>query len=387
MTNHQAESLCELIESYAPDAVMAFWAGSLTQNNMAISSSDYDVVVITPQINAPVSYNRLVNPLDNRKVDLILRSPETLAFELMEARYSHKSTVPRSIAEGRVILDRTGKAPFLQQEMKNFIANGPDAMSVYAYRDNTSEITRDLHMAHIGSKEAKYLFSFQLTHDMATLYLKSKREWLASGKILGRYLEPHHEYKNALEQAYEKDRLNAFYTHTPLQNVILCDSADDIAFEHAVEEQDTWLHDQFMMRYSNQYLCEVMRQGTIAQKKMATDFMGNKLYSVTEAMNSERFGRLSNEYFFALSRIVFTMATIHEAATGVIHDMRYQSLTEHYSALEGIVRQAEKNKPEKLREFANDIAFGLNSACDQSSIRYSPTTFRCDANEIKGLIL
>jgi hypothetical protein len=385
MTDETIDSLQRLVLSKVPNATMAFWGGSLVQHN-AVAQSDYDIVVLAPHIEKPVSYNNVVNPDDRRKADIIVRDPETLAFELQDARYTGKSTVARLIADGVPVFGPTKNAMTMKRLMQKFIAHGADMLSNDVYQARYHALKKDFVFSPMLNREEKELLAFEQRHEMTSLFLRTQRQWVASGKILGRYMVDYSPMiENDLATAYKDGNLSVLFDRMQTPENLL-PNAVDIATQQAILETDKELQCQFMVRHSQDYLCKVMNNGSSVQRKIAENYLGNKLMMITQSVDRERFERPSNEYFYALARVVYTMGDLYHAQSGMEREWRYKALNEAQPDFYDAVKRAERGQPEKLQLFMLDYTEKLNPNAGAESIRSSPTTFRSEAGALKNLI-
>jgi len=389
-------SLTGLIREKVPNARMAFLGGSMGTANNPVQASDYDIVVMAPEIKAPISYNNLTNPSNGRKVDLIVRDPETLAFEILEAQDCGKGGVLKMIAEGNILFGAPKNTEVLQQEIKKIIRTGPNDISHEDYKWEYYSLRMGFFAESSYSDWGKkYLTRMVLTHDLAKFHLRTKNQWIAQGKILSRQLlmaDP--EFKKNLEEAYElqsfssHQKLNEIFDAIPAKPPEFLQNREDILLKKAFEEGHPAYREPFLISYQDNYDLNLLRDGSEQQKEMVFSYLGNKIWNVAGAVDKQRLGRPSNEYFYSLARLVKTVR--HSICV-----LNNQSPTENgcfalvkeFPEFPDLVHTAENGQPERLKDLVENIARYFNPDCDKESLRISPTTFRSDAGDLKKLVL
>lgn len=379
MNDANSQSLRPLIDSRVENAAMAFLGGSQVANHGRdrLPGSDYDVVVLSPHAKYPLSYNNLTYPGTGSKVDLIVRDPETLQFEIEEARRHAKAAVIKIIAEGQCIFDETGRAEEVQEKMRQVIAEGPAPVGQNVYTGKLAWLVDVLPQYQAFGDKPYKLAGMEAIHETAGLLLRARRQWIATGKILARQVTAFPELKEALEKTYQHKDFTALgkMLVQEKESVAFADDTKDLTFLTAEQEPDPIIRDKFLVRYSDAYLARMMH-GSSGQQRIARQFAGNKLLCVMDAVHPDRFDRPSNEYFYALTRVVFTMAGIVQAKENAPHDRRYLDLVEYFPGFHDAVVEAEKGQPALLKEMVCDFALELDPRAGGEFIRYSPSTFR-----------
>lgn len=373
----EKDPLLAICRHYAPTMHMAFMGGSRGASmgdQRAVSRSDYDIVVLAAHTRYPVSYNHVIHPVNGCAMDIIIRDPATLAFEEQEAKRVGKGSVLRMIAEGEPLCGEATAVNKVQAHFADVWTDGPNPMHGMLFYERF----RGLHAfaqqcTHMSGKE-KSLALYQLVHDAGTLHLSSQRQWSASGKIMGRYLPM--SFKAQLEEFYASGHAMGI--------VDLVGNADktlgygsfyDTALLRTQKETQEDIKTKFLLRYSEESFAGIMTDGNTQQKQYGYEFIANKLMTVTDAVDRERLGRPSNEYFYALSRVVKTMAETVQVLTGKKREERYAVLTHEVPEFHGVVTQAEKGDPSSLKKLVSDFCDGFGEI-PKPFIRYSPATFR-----------
>jgi len=381
-----AQQLQQICQAYAPDARMAFLGGSMVEKQGANKStkSDYDIVMLVPHVAYPVSYNNIPGP-EGRHVDLIIRDPETLSFEVEEAKRHARKAVLSIIAEGQLIFGDQKKAKPLQMEIGNAILAGPDKINAVHYLYRFMELQNLDWCSKLSNGPERQLAIYELTHEAADLYLRAKRCWTANGKVLDRLLQPHQEFKHKLDEASEKgDPWSLMYevTRKASSDGRLKDGKyDDVTLRYAEEEEDKEIQDKFMLRYSDDYLAGNLRHGTVIQKAHAYEFLRYKIPAVAAAMDKERLVRAPGEYNMALSRLVYTMAKTAHALSPTPNVHRYKALCDMLPEFYAQVTEAQQGKPEILQQAVKGfVRLKFGEGDTDIFKRCSPRTFRSAAS-------
>lgn len=387
MTRQTLQGLEEICRTYVPGARMAFLGGSMNPDMRGRDvgrQSDYDVVVIAKHVFYPMSYNGLIHPADGRSIDLIVRDPETLAFDFLDARQRGKPVVPNIVASGAILFDDKNQAQSVKESAYTLIENGPLKMHDAEYMQCIQKLSRDMLQIQVqGNETLNELMLPELAHNIGTLYLRSQRSWHGAGKFLPARLQPHDVFRENLEcAAAKKDALALLklLPHPTGHEKRYCDPL----LTRARQEKNDKLRDHFLISYDRPYQQDALSFGNKEQRKLARSIMAEKLCTLAKAVDAERYGRAPDQYDYALTRFVMTWSEFnaddnhHNWQGTTFINQRYQQFLAQSPEILSAVNTARSGAPEHLHNLAADFIHELQPQPQKVAVRRAPANFRAD---------
>ncbi|HEY1096253.1 MAG TPA: hypothetical protein VGF14_03340, partial [Alphaproteobacteria bacterium] len=138
------------------------------QNGQFDAQSDYDLIVLSQdETQPPISYNNY-----NGQADIVVRTPDSLAFEVLQATNSRNGAVLDMIANGSVIYDPLKLGSAYQTSFQQIYQQGPWPITSWDLQQ-----THD-HLEHqalfLASKKDKTIATtataYWLAHEAARYY-------------------------------------------------------------------------------------------------------------------------------------------------------------------------------------------------------------------------
>ncbi|MCE4941554.1 MULTISPECIES: nucleotidyltransferase domain-containing protein [Streptomyces] len=177
-----------LAQHLFPDALTVLVGGSVLTERRT-RTSDLDMVVVTGPLENP---HRHSLSWEGWPVEVLVHDEETLAAYCADNLARRWPGIPRLIAEGTLVSDRTGLGHRLQTEMRRRLADGPTAATVAELEAHRYELTDLLDDLAGADDPAELAFiASRVLNKTALLALLAGRHWQGSGKWLLRELRDH----------------------------------------------------------------------------------------------------------------------------------------------------------------------------------------------------
>jgi hypothetical protein len=292
---------------------MVFLGGSQAIDNGAYrtKNSDFDLLVIGAHIEKPVSLT-LHDAKTERHFDIILRDLDTLAYDIQIALEGGKGTLLHLAAHGRPLLDK-GRAAQVQETLLRIHGKGPYPVEAASLKDRCSSLSAEIDvLARARSPHAHTIASVILAHELGTAALRASRHWVGKGKILGRFLlAALPEFKQELERSYaestqgDSGRLKALAQTLPALREKTGDSFPVVPFypgrdlPEVPADTDEAFH---AARMDERLLFKFFHADEEYIRNGALEWLRFKYELTAKAVDPERLGRASNEYFYAVAR-------------------------------------------------------------------------------------
>ena len=313
---------------YLPEIDMVFMGGSqaIDDGNLKTAQSDYDLLVIGPSIEKPISLN-IFNPETRRHFDVILRDRETLAYDIETARETGKGTLLHIVARSHILYDLSGRAPHLKQRMQALHHQGPHPVDGDSLRKHCHALSNNIRdLSYIENPAVQNIAALIIAYECGITALRAKRLWVGKGKILGRFLhDGTPAFKTALEDAHASSmigdfsKLHAIAESLPRLVPRYHSTMPKVSFapvSHAdktPKDSDEAFHNA---RMDKTCLFNYLNAPEDFIRAGAEHWLTSKHTLIAKAVDPERIGRPSNEYFYAVARYVRQIATMYTLAHG-----------------------------------------------------------------------
>lgn len=320
-------SLCARYLPHLPAPRLAILGGSQTFQNgsLATTNSDYDALVFFDDIPEAQSLC-VMSPDGYRKYDLIIRDRAAYAHDINISLQRGRGTLLHILAMGVPVIDKDDKAVLYQNAARQILETGPYLPHPESVKANIQNFRHTLDELSCMEGDTFRLSVLSLVNEMGKEALSLSGQWTSTGKILGRFLQEHlPSFKDKLEDAYatvinhgtispfygllDEDMPEYYKAAQKLSRPIAeptslyrpQKAADQITLPNAGDATTA-------IRCNPNYLASCHRSVNPLAVQLAATWHHYKLDLVGHAVNPERIGRSSNEYFFSIARVVSTLA-------------------------------------------------------------------------------
>lgn len=303
----------KVVQPYMPAPAVMFLGGSRggLAGQQALKSSDYDILLLADKVEQPLSLT-LQSPAGN-KFDLILRDPDTLAYDVESARNGGNGTLLHLCAFSHVLQDTKGMGAHIQQQAQRIFAAGPRPVTLESLDEELMTGFEDVKRfnENAARKEAHApVTALTLTHRFGRMALRANRQWTANGKVTARFLGAHlPEFKTKLEEAaadlYSEypEKMERLVFGIPDLHKAGADAVPLVRkYEHPA--QPSVAEAYHYGRLSTTALNDYLQSGQPVVKEAAQDWVHYKFNLTASAVDAERFARPNGEYGYALGRHV-----------------------------------------------------------------------------------
>ena len=305
----------EAAEPYMTGPTTVFLGGSQVINDGAYATpgSDYDILVVGKHIKHPTS---ITAPIGHTKFDIILRDPETLAYDFDEALRNGKGTLLHLCHFGKVIHDDLGYGPSIAAAAQDLYTKGPLPVTEESALAECKRLLEDIEdAAQNGSSSSQGILALVIAYRIGGVALRISRRWGANGKILGRFLLEHlPSIKTNIEEAFNSAVQGDFRPYTDLVSNTLLNLHEAGPPEQSVPFYTEGREIRFPQNDGDAFTCvrtcpDVLYDYWIAKenssrKNAARTWLQIKYQMADQAVTPDRIGRPSNEYFYAVARLV-----------------------------------------------------------------------------------
>ena len=174
-----------IVSARFPEARAAFLTGSALTKRLT-STSDLDIVVVLQ--GKPAPFRETIREF-GWLVELFVQSPASIKYFVAKEASEHQATTLKMLSDGHILISLDAEAERLQSEATETFDKGPSVMSIEEMRRRRYTLTDQLGDL-IGANDPTELLyiSQQILVGASELALRSKAQWLASGKWLLRHL-------------------------------------------------------------------------------------------------------------------------------------------------------------------------------------------------------
>lgn len=309
--------------SYMPYPLAMMLGGSRggKAGQQALASSDYDILMLTDYLTKPVSLT-MTSPYSGNKFDIILRDPDSLAYEAENARNGGNGTLLHLCAFSQIVYDRIGLAALIQPKALQLYKQGPKPITQESFAQELADSRQDI--KDLGRERDPNRFSLaaiSLTHRFGRLALRANRHWVANGKVIARFLDTNlpdfkHDLADAAARATPGNVIGLRHIlthHLPALHVQGVDAVplhrehNDYPVNASIA--DVYHHGRLSNAALLQYLYPDQQKNTrlidIESELVpaaARDWVHYMFNLTASAVDAERYARGNGEYQFALGR-------------------------------------------------------------------------------------
>ncbi len=396
-SSDEMQWLHKAISPYIPAPAAMFLGGSRGGfSGQPVSSSDNDVIIMAAHVPQPASLT-LQSPVSGNMFDLILRDPDSLAYEIEGARKGGNGTLLHICAHSQVLLDENGMGTKVQRRAQQLHAEGPYALALPSLKAEVAERLIDIKMIeHECDSDVRNMAAQSLTHRFGHLALRAQKHWTANGKVLARDLARHlPEFKAKTEAAGMEF---ACGNSAPLKAV-----AQDIIDLHVAGTPAVSLSQTYNLparpnlaevytysRLSSTALHAYLESDKPSVRAAAQDWVHYYFNLTAGAVDPERLSRPHGEYRYALARYGNMLMDMACLATEVDPQSRRLNQRIHLLKLFGLgvveaMDAAQEGKPEALHKAANKLLNRIVPQPHERQPRPMPQNYRLPAENL-GLI-
>lgn len=312
-SNAELRWLHQQVEPYMPKPEAMLLGGSRggKAGQQALKSSDYDILMLSAHIDQPVSLT-LNNPQTGNKFDIILRDPDTLAYEVESARNGGNGTLLHLCAFSHIVYDLSGMAAAIQPNALRLYKQGPLPVTQESVAAELDDSLRDVERLGQQKNSGQFaIAAISLTHRFGRLALRANRHWVANGKVIARFLDQHlPEFKQTLEAAagqVSRGNVGPFWDIVTSSLPAVYQGGENAvpvqrqyAFPHNPDVAEVYHYG----RLSNDALRHYLQpdEHPPAVTRAAQDWVHYMFNLTSSAVDRERYARPNGEYRYALGR-------------------------------------------------------------------------------------
>jgi hypothetical protein len=344
---------------YIDDIQLAVLGGSHAIGGIT-KSSDKDVLLIGHRITQPVS---LIHYNDGQKYDLILRDRHTLGHDFKEAVENGRGTLLHICNYSQPIYDPHGIYPTLQNAARDAHLNGPAAITTASLHDRLTELTKKVESGVNEPSPTRLIQSFQLAADIGMTALRANQQWIAKGKVLGRFMLQHMpDVKNKIENgvlAFREGDAGPFQDilHQDIPRLHRQHGAIRVPFYTAGKHIDkpADIAEAFTtVRTCPESLPDYLSSTQPLKQDAAKLWLWWKFDNASSAVTPDRMGRPSNEYFFAVGKFVNVVRKLDDCHGP--HATNHPTQSEAADTkLAKDITQAEQGDPSELLSWGQQV--------------------------------
>lgn len=379
-----------------PDLIILGGSQTLDGGKHKTQDSDYDVVVLFPNIERAESYT-FTSQDGLRAYDLMLRDRTTLAHDIEQAQNIGKGTLLHITSYGQAVYDPQKIAQTFQKTLKKIYDNGPHMIDINGMQDELYTLQHNFF--HIPQGDA-FAASLNATcNHIARNALRFSGDWTSTGKIAGRFLKhAMPDFSTLLRTAFDK----AIATHTtdPLypfinkhlpriyfnSNASECKQfATPPTVPHYAANPTDLGSATASARLNLNAFAEYLQSDNHVPHQAAITWAHLKLNNVIKPLTPDRFQNKPEEYFLSLGRAISAIADI-EAASATPFPMNspmvrhIETLFYHQPAFVSAYTNALQGNAGQLRSLFDSTLSNLDGHPLPNLYRPAPKDMRGDAS-------
>lgn len=358
---HHWQIIAASVRPFIGEIDLAMLGGSRA-SGVTTRNSDSDLLLIGEHINQPVSLTKCI---DDQKYDLILRDPYALAYDFAHDPLIGRGTLLHISTFGIPLVDRHGKAQILQEKAAHLYQTGPAAVERSSLDDQLDSLHRRIDGSCATPPTTSLIEAFMLAHDLGITAQRAARQWVGKGKIMGRFLLQHlPAIKNEIELGFPEmctgnpSRFKNLVTHqipTLYRNnheQVVPFRARGTLTKNPVDMADAFT----TVRTCPDMIPEYLYSTTPLKRDAAHLWLRWKFDNAASAITTDRIGRPSNEYFYALAKYVDQAITLNSYSNGRQPiSNRIAACPDHHPALRRYITHALQGRPEHLLNWGQKI--------------------------------
>lgn len=302
------------------------------ENNRPLAipgKSDTDVLIIADYVPYPLSITAMIN---GQKYDLILRDPQTLAFDFMQDRYTGRGTLAKIASTGEIAWGDERIGTQIKAWASDVYAQGPYAVTYETARQWADTMNTNIFNSLNQPENHRIIAGLAIAHDIAVGAFRVLGRWSGKGKMIPRLLPNEHREEivggliDGFNEYAQGGTSNTF--HHILNNLIMPlytdASGPQVPFrvkflKHPVPTSEEERSDALSAAFTNARctidktgLAHLLKDGSPYERIGAQAWLYSQWSNSASAVSRYRKARSEDEFFFAVAKQVKLVLGHHE---------------------------------------------------------------------------